>query len=336
VERFFLNLKDVKGALPLPEAEPSADQIAAIKTRVVDLKMTPYADFALFTPYNMRFLKALKFKNFVLQPDGTFKSIEVPGPPNYESWYASWRVYENVLLMLRVEDPSGNEVMVVSPSALEMYREAFRELVVTYSEVWHLLVVAEDRCRAEHFSRLRRTREIQHLAGQAPDFRPYAPWDDIFRQASLDRAYWDRHVREPALIFMARGVKKKQPGGSGAVTEGITDKIEVKKKAKKKDRVARLKNEIQQLKNSQGPGQTRATSAPSRGGKNGGGKGGAHPRKDGSGRFVTDREGKPLCFAFSNGNCRGVCPQGRMHLCQQCLGSHCAKDCPKAKEGQRM
>ena len=95
----------------------------------------------MFTPYNMRFLKALKFRNFVLQPDGTFKSIEVPGPPNYEAWYASWRVYENVLLMLRVEDAQGNQVMLVSPSALEMYREAFRELVITYSEVWHLLVV---------------------------------------------------------------------------------------------------------------------------------------------------------------------------------------------------
>ena len=153
IEEMHKVLVDIKGGAVRAEHEPSPDQMSALRTRVVDLKASPYADFALFTPYQLRFLKALKFSNHVLQPDGTFKTVEVPGPPNYDAWYASWKVFENTLLMLQIVDSAGALVPIITQSALDDYRESFRELVMNYPEAWRLCVMAEDRNRAENFDR---------------------------------------------------------------------------------------------------------------------------------------------------------------------------------------
>lgn len=38
-----------------------------------------------------------------------------------------------------------------------------------------------------------------------------------------------------------------------------------------------------------------------------------------------DRNNKPICFAYNNGSCKGVCPKNMTHCCQLCLGAHPAK-----------
>ena len=168
------------------------------------MDLSPYADFAVFVNFQGRFSKALKFLNHVLQPDGTFKAVEVSGPPNFDAWTLSWKVYVNTLLTLEVV-VNGTKMSVVSLSAMEEYHDMFRDLVKNYPEAWHLLVIAEDRCRGEHFPRVRRELEAQHGRGLAPNFEPSRPWDEVFRTASRDRDYWDRHVREPALLFRTAG-----------------------------------------------------------------------------------------------------------------------------------
>lgn len=102
VDEFYHQLEKVKGGSVRPEVEPTPDQISAMKVRVVDLRLAPYADFALFVNYQSRFAKSLKFTNHILQPDGSFRSMEVPGPPNFDAWLSSWNVFENTLLMLTV------------------------------------------------------------------------------------------------------------------------------------------------------------------------------------------------------------------------------------------
>ena len=197
-------LRAAKGGPVRPETEPSPDQIAAMKARVLEMDLSPYADFAVFVNFQGRFSKALKFLNHVLQPDGTFKAVEVSGPPNFDAWTLSWKVYVNTLLTLEVV-VNGTKMSVVSLSAMEEYHDMFRDLVKNYPEAWHLLVIAEDRCRGEHFPRVRRELEAQHGRGLAPNFEPSRPWDEVFRTASRDRDYWDRHVREPALLFRTAG-----------------------------------------------------------------------------------------------------------------------------------
>jgi len=291
IDSFYLNLRTVKGGPPLVDADPTPDQIAAVKARIIDHQETPWADFALFTPFNSRFLKQLKFKSFILQQDGSFKGVEVPGPASFEVWQSSWKVFANVLLGLTVTDPLSKETLpVVTPSALEEYFENFRELVSSYPEVWHLLVVAEDRCRAEHFARLRRQKIQDHKQGQAPGFNPLQPWDEIFRAAARDKVYWDKAVRDPAIAFLARSSKRS--GHESAVSEADTEWAE-QGLSKRARRNARQKALIENLKaQATGAHHDLQDYAAESGGGKGSGKGkGNHPRKDKQGRYVTTREG---------------------------------------------
>ena len=212
IDGYFKVLEKNKGGPVRPETEPSPEQVSALKVRLVDLDMSPYADFALFVGFQHRFAKSLKFKNHLLQPDGSFRTVEVPGPPNYDAWLASWSVFENALLMFEVKDAAGDRIPMVTQSALDLYRDRFRDLVVRYPHVWHLLVVAEDRCRAEHFPRLRRKLTEDHDHGLEPRFQPGRPWERVFRVAAHDKEYWDEHVRDPAISFMASGkVRARAP-----------------------------------------------------------------------------------------------------------------------------
>ena len=140
LDAFYERLREVKGGPVRPEAEPSPDQISAMKVRVLDLEMAPYADFGLFVNHQQRFARTLKFMSHQLQPDGTWRSVEIHGPPNF------WRVYENVLLVL-TKPVGGGLQPIITQAALDDYRDSFRDLAVNYPESWHLLVSAEDRCR---------------------------------------------------------------------------------------------------------------------------------------------------------------------------------------------
>ena len=335
LDQMYVQLQTIKGALPLPEADPSPDQVSALRVRVLEHQDTPYADFALFTPYNLRFLKALKFKSYVLEPDGTFRMVEVPGPPNWDAWYASWRVFANVLLMLTV-NAGGMVLPIVTPAALEEYLEQFRSLCSSLPETWHLCVMAEDRCRAEHFAQLRRLRAQAYALGGAPGYNPLVPWDDVFRQAALDKSYWDRHVRDPALVFMARGGARKQntsPATDYAASPARTPTKRARRTAAARGKIAELQEELKNIK-SHAAGSTGGTAhGGNRKGSKGGGKQQSHPRKDSRGHFVTTREGTQICFGFSAGTCAGTCKAGRAHVCQQCLGAHRTPDCP---QGGRM
>ena len=115
----------------------------------------------------------------------------------------------DTLLMFEHDVTAGHKVPVVTQASLEEYRDTFRDMVVNYPEAWHLLVVAEDRCRCEHFPRLKRECQDKSDKGQLPDFVAEQPWDYVFRAAARDRDYWDRNVREPAILFRTAGGKKK-------------------------------------------------------------------------------------------------------------------------------
>ena len=322
----YKTLRKAKGGPVRPETEPSPDQIAAMKARVLEMDLAPYADFAIFVNFQGRFSKALKFLNHVLQPDGTFKAVEVSGPPNFDTWTQSWKVYVNTLLTLEVE-VAGAKVPVVSLSAMEEYHDMFRDLVKNYPEAWHLLVIAEDRCRGEHFPRVRRELEAQHTRGLAPNFEPKRPWDEVFRTSARDREYWDRQVREPAILFRTSGKHKEQPGGTGTGTDLTSAAPSSRARPKKKSQKERLRAQLAKLKEGkeEGSNQDRDLHRPKGQGK-GKDRG---SKRDGQGRFITDRQGKPICFGFNNGDCKGVCPKNMVHICQICMGPHPAKSCRK-------
>eukprot|EP00435_Cladocopium_sp_Y103_P016613 s3999_g4.t1 len=264
LDEHYKVLREAKGGPVRPETEPSADQIAAMKARG-------------------RFSKALKFLNHVLQPDGTFKAVEVSGPPNFDAWTLSWKVYVNTLLTLEVV-VGTKKVSIASLSAMEEYHDMFRDLVKNYPEAWHLLVIAEDRCRGEHFPGVRRELEAQHDRGLAPNFEPKRPWDEVFRTAARDRDYWDRHVREPALLFRTAGKHKEQVGGTGAATDLTNDKPTGRTKPKKSQK-ERLKAQLAKLREDRREDSNPPSGNTGRGKGSGKGKD-RGSKRDGQGRFA--------------------------------------------------
>ena len=81
-------------------------------------------------------------------------------------------VFGNTLLGLTLEDPKitteSKAIPVVSQSALDIDRDTFRDLVKTYPECWYLCLVAEDRCWAEHFTRLNCRASDEFMMGIYP------------------------------------------------------------------------------------------------------------------------------------------------------------------------
>ena len=235
-------------------------------------------------------------------------------------------------------------------AALEIYQESFRKLVNSLPECWHLCAVAEDRCRAEHFPRLRRVLRDKHAKGLAPDYDESLPWISVMQAAAEDDRFWDEQVRRPATLFLARGGQRGQKrlssqalegpdqnpnGNSGNVGNGNNGgKSKRQKKLEKKIQAEARKLNAQSSNESGGSGHS--NSSGSQGGKGGGQKGGGkgnHPRKDGQGRYLTTREGSQICFAFNLKKCTAPCPNGRAHVCQYCLQGHRSEECSNRKGG---
>ena len=72
------------------------------------------------------YFKVLEKYNSRTQPDDTFRTVEVPGPPNYDAWLASWCVFENALLMFEVKDAAGEKIAMVTQGTLDLFRDRFR------------------------------------------------------------------------------------------------------------------------------------------------------------------------------------------------------------------
>ncbi|CAK0835747.1 unnamed protein product [Prorocentrum cordatum] len=288
VTRWFENYAEIKHGEPLEHHEPTPDQIAALHTRVVELKAEPYADFSLLTPYGRRMAKILRHRSWFLQEDGSYKAMEVPGPASFEVWEKCFDVYEVILLMLRfppAAEGDGRPEVVVTPIAIDAYREAFKQLCKEHPECRHLCQRAEDRCRAEHFARVARKLRDKH--------RRKPTWSEVFQEAALDDRYWDREVRRPALGFLARNKRPQTDGDdatSAASQEPPAKKTVSQKRRERKQKLVEVGSE----------------SNPAKGSR----KGETHPRKDKQGRFITTREGQEICFKYANGPDKGECRLG--------------------------
>lgn len=73
VDEAYKTFRDVMGAGPPKEAEPSIEQLTVMINRVVTRGAAPYLDFSVLTPYARRSQKRMKAKGFFLQEDGSWK-----------------------------------------------------------------------------------------------------------------------------------------------------------------------------------------------------------------------------------------------------------------------
>ena len=187
----------VMGAPPQEEEEPSADQLQALFHRTVVLGNAPYVDHAVWGPFGRKTTRANKFRTWIPTSDGSYICKELPGPENFQQWLSSWRVFEAAAIMLDI----------CSMAALALYEKAIEKLTRLWPSAWHLVVVADDKCRAEHIERIRRSCERKRLSGKdvLTDYSVQKPWSACFRLAAADTAFWDEQVRHPAAAWVAAG-----------------------------------------------------------------------------------------------------------------------------------
>ena len=351
LDEAFRTYRTRMGAEPMKEADPTAEQITVLRCKVVSQGSAPYADFPVLTPFGRRAQKQMKAKGFMLQEDGSWKQLEVPGPPSFESWNACWDIYKTTLLMLKYPATATNPAReVITWAALEEYHVRISKLVKTYPECWHLIMAAEDRCRGEHLERTRRVLVRAALEGRLPMDLPFdneQPWNGAFMQVSRDMDFWTHEVIIPAQNFLA-------PGGAGKrMAKDIAEDMDIPQPAKEA-----LDNKTKGAPRPFGQGESKSAkqrrrlkerlssdqwhSVPGGGQEASDGKGAKgskgslqHPRKYGQ-YFVTTREGTQICYTFAKGqpgSCSEPCPQSRVHCCQLCLGQHPNSQCPKNAKG---
>ena len=347
IKEMFAEHIRLTGAEPLPEAEPSPEQMSAMLDRVVHRDDEPYADFSVLTPFGRRVQKALRLRSWLLQADGTYKAVDVPGPPSFQAWAACWKVYRAVLYMLQYPADGltrAEPIGVVTPAAMEEYAEHFSQLQAEYPECWHLCAAAEDRCRGELFPRLRRELERLHSANRSINsvvFDPRQPWAAVFVAAARDEAFWDREVRRPAISFLARGSSVAVPAVSAQASEALAGILG-------KDS-GNLKLQNQNARGPPGQGTSRGAHsrrmkrqkegppAPPLAAGSGGGAGKRGGANSTSGPpYSLTREGKQICFKFARGGrgaCADVCPANRAHVCQYCLQPHSNSECDSRRGG---
>jgi hypothetical protein len=333
---------EVTGADPPPEAEPTPEQITVLRCKVVTRGEAPYADFSVLTPFGRRVQKHMKARAWLLQQDGTWRSQDIPGPPSFLSWAACWRVFRAVLFMLRYAGTlvSPGVKLVVTPACLEEYYEKIAKLNAEFPECWHLLVQAEDRCRAEMFERYRRLLTKAKVEGRIPmnlQFDTNQPWVGVFAHAARDDTYWNEHVIRPSQTFVARS-------GGRSMTRDFADDVNVSEAAKEavhkqpplpgqgQSKQASKRRKMRDNRNPASSSSATAPTPPSQGSRatgTGQTAQGQHPKKLGL-TFITDRDGNELCFKFAKGQmgaCPEPCPEYRTHACQFCLQHHINSVC---------
>ena len=211
VRTMFSSYKDKRGAFPHKDHEPTEEQLSAV-AQLLGAGQAPYVDFALFGPHGKRALKKLTMVAFTYQVEsGTWKRIEVPGPPDFATWWRCWLVFKTTLLLLGC----------VSTERLEHYGEFMRHLCETYGhEVWFIIAQADDRFRSEEMERLRRTAQIPYEstsedARATSVFQPDRPWEWAFGAALGDqgRDFWDSEVLEGSLLPHKAKDSRRDLGG---------------------------------------------------------------------------------------------------------------------------
>ena len=133
----------VMGAMPEESEEPSPNQLAALHKRVYKDDAPAYVDFGVFGPFERKLTKIQRCRIYTPLGDGTYLQRDLPGPPTYQGWLASWRVLKTACIMLDI----------ASLASLEVYGKHIERLVTQWPSAWGLIYSAEDAARAERMAK---------------------------------------------------------------------------------------------------------------------------------------------------------------------------------------
>ena len=92
-ETCFQNYRTLALGAPEEDEEPTAEQLQALHVKVAVLNSAPYADLAIWGPFNPKVVRAMKFVAWLPHPDGTYLKEDIPGPANFSAELTSWRFF---------------------------------------------------------------------------------------------------------------------------------------------------------------------------------------------------------------------------------------------------
>jgi hypothetical protein len=182
----------VFGMDPPEDIEPTTDQIAAIKM-LDDLNFIPGVDYFVFVPHGRQAMKKLIYVAQLWDHEShTYKRRDLPGPPDFDTWFRSWKVFKCTCLLL--------DICKVEP--FDAYSDHIRSLHQKHGQKhWFIILQADSRLREESFERWLRKEEAN---GDRSEMNPSRKWDFLFRAGSdpeytTAKHFWDKEVKDHVL-----------------------------------------------------------------------------------------------------------------------------------------
>jgi len=287
------------GSRPPPDADVTSEQITGL-AHVLEAGSVPYCDFAIWGPHGHRRERKLRLTGSVFNSDGSFRTVELVGPPTLDVWMDSYQVMITAFIMLDALDLG----------VLHAYRDHIQRLHARYGpDTWLLLYQADTRFRLEHIERTRRNLADAHqkaiMANGTTPFEVKRPWNYTFQISLNDASWWALEFVEPAMLFITRSSALSSLVSGEAPILGITGR----------------NNSAEQTPGLSGP-TNRKDSDSARPGK--------RPKNRqhhvDSGKYTANRAGDKLCADFQTGKCGSTvgesrCPVNRdlVHQCARCL-----------------
>ena len=303
---------------PDPDAMITRGQLSAVKY-MLDADMVPYVDYAIWGPHGSRMEKKMKLGGQVWQANGTFRYIEIAGPPTIEVWNDAFDVMQTAFVFLDVLD-LGTMV-------------AYKKFINTFHalhgpQCWLLLYQSETRFRLEHLERVRHDLNRAHLTalaakGNTP-FEIKRPWNYTFQKGLDDDKWWKREFTDPAILFLTRTANLQAfIGGDAPISSASRSFGESIPQTIPAPSPAVVPRQPKQPKHPVAPGLPAIRQELK-----------AKASKGADGLYILNNGGKRLCGAFQTGAC-GTVQQGRcpadgvsVHQCNRCLhNSHGGNIC---------
>ena len=246
----------VEGEDPMKTEEVTDDQLSVVHW-LTQAGISPYADFGVWRPFGQRAAKSLKFVSHFLDNTGSWRCKEIPGPDSIVTWEACWRVFRTAAIMCDL----------AAPAVLDRYAAAFRARLERLQDSWHLCVLADTRCRAEHWEAEQRRQALFHDSNpELSAYVPERPWNSVIRESSQDRDFWKEELEDKVADYR---------------------------------NVSRLVHKASASSSHAGDGRNRSRSPKGPTKKQRGRDGGDHPLRGGDGRYRTTPAGKQICFEFN-------------------------------------
>jgi hypothetical protein len=183
---------------PPQDVAVTPEQLTALQ-HILTTGRPPYVDMSVFGPHFVRMQKRIALAGAKMDARGVMRDVEMYGPPNIDAWLQSYDCLVTALIMLNT----------VSRPNLAAYRKLIVKYATQYgAAVWHLLYLADVRCRQELMECTKMELFEDHntnlAAGLNSNFDVTRPWDSVWKKVTGDSDWWQDQFKEQAILVLTK------------------------------------------------------------------------------------------------------------------------------------